>query len=142
VAGVEGPGQPLGERGDVDGGAEVAGEPLLAGAEAQEAAQGDKLEGAGRDGQRTPRSLRASTQPGEAALVGAQDVAVDPGDAPDVGVLGELGERVEVAPVLGDGTLGGVAVELEPAEVFVDGLGEGDAGHGARTLYQLHKVPL
>ena len=78
--------------------------------------------------QNTPGLGRSATQ---GALVGAEQVAVDLGDLRDPVALGDGDEASEVAAVGGDGVRAGVAVDLEPGEVLVDGGGEGQAGLGA-----------
>jgi hypothetical protein len=62
-------------------------------------------------------------------LVATEQVAVDPGHRRDARVAaGEVSESLEVVAVLGDRAVGGVPVELEPAEVLLDGLGQRDLG--------------
>ena len=131
VVGLERLGEALGEPGQVDGRPQVAGEPLLSGREAQEAAQGDQPPGAGGHRQGPGGAAVADLEAGEVALVGAEEVAVDVGDVGDALVAaGEGGEAVEVPAVLADRPGAAVAVELLPGEELLDRLGEGDAGKG------------
>ena len=139
----EGLGQALGQLRDVDPRAQVAGEPFFPGGEAQEAAQRDEPARARGDRQRPPRALRARLQAGQVALVGPQQLPVEPGDVGHADVAaGEVREAPEVGPVLGDGAPGGGAVELEPAEVLGDRLGERDArGHLRKPTLNWNKSP-
>lgn len=74
-------------------------------------------------GRREPRG--PGLQAGQVALVGPQQLPVDPGDIRHARVTaGKAGEARQVGLVLRDGARRGAAVELEPAEVLGERLGK------------------
>lgn len=74
---VEWLGQALGQLGQVDDGAEVAGQPFFPGGEPQEAPEGDESPRAGSGRQRPAVALRAGLQVSQVPLVVPQQFPVD-----------------------------------------------------------------
>jgi len=108
---VQGLGKPLRQLRDVDRLPQAAGEPFFPGGEAQEAPQRDQSACARGDRQLPPRAPGACLQAGQVALVGTQQLTVEPGDAGQAVVApGEVREAGQVGLVLGDGARGGAAV--------------------------------